>query len=136
MLRQALCHGRLAGLALSVLIAAAAGSTLAASPPAAQSLDHQKIAAIVQDLAPGTDLDALQAQIHAVVRDNAPAGSDPAALEMQVFQMFHEVMAQIDTDPAAKDHLKMMLGMITAAQTDPAAREHVKMMLSMHAGGH
>ena len=50
--------------------------------------------------------------------------------------MFHEVMAQVATDPTVKDQLKMMLGMITAAQTDPAAREHIKMMLSMHAGGH
>jgi hypothetical protein len=95
----------------------------------------EKIAALIAELAPGTDMEALGDQIRAVVRDNAPAGADVEKLQDQVFEMFHQVMAQTDSDPAAKAHLKEMLTMVTAARTDPAAREHFRMMLAMHAGG-
>lgn len=122
------------GLAITApaLATAQHGSPVGA-PPAA--MDHQKMMAMIQELAPGVDLEALGDQIRAVVRDNAPAGADVEKLQNQVFEMFHQAMAQAGDGPEAKAHLKEMLAMVTAAKTDPAAREHVRVMLAMHAAG-
>lgn len=129
---------RTAGLILAAALAAAAPAALAQHPaPSGQTvvvLDHAKIMATIEALAPGTDPNVLQLQIRTLVAANAPAGANVDQLTDSVFNTFHAMIAQADTDPAARDHLKMMLAMFAAARTDPAVAAQLGQMLAMHAG--